>query len=167
MITRLEGSKNENELWWWVHEARLDYAVGKFDNWPERMDALKEVPLVVDGKRFYEVLEVEQLDVLKSIMCLGSPWLSHTQRQSIISKFPDIDWSPYTTEAYHTAFGKAVVLQPRFVKAMKKATKRGPNHPVAWKTIEQYHQDGIPVGFVWANIMEAKREEAIAQQSRK
>ena len=134
MITRLEGSKNENELWWWVHEARLD---------------------------------VEQLDVLKSIMCLGSPWLSHTQRQSIISKFPDIDWSPYTTEAYHTAFGKAVVLQPRFVKAMKKATKRGPNHPVAWKTIEQYHQDGIPVGFVWANIMEAKREEAIAQQSRK
>ena len=139
-----------------MHTMRVKYAVGKYDTDPLFLAEMQNrVPLKTDGKYFYERLDQPQITELSAGFILGV--FNEAEKESVRTKFPDIDWSIYTEESYVAALEEAHVANPTFVQNARKAAQYETAH-AAWAKVSEMHQDGIPVGWVMRYIVDMARK---------
>jgi hypothetical protein len=98
---RVKSSPSEADAYLAMHELRLDYAIGKNDHDPAFLKALQTALPKHNGKYFYETLDDIQVEMLSVCFALG--YMSDKERQSVKTKFPDIDWEAYDKESFERA----------------------------------------------------------------
>lgn len=84
-----------------MHELRLDYAIGKFDDDPECLESMKSAANKKDGQYFYEILDDIQVDMISVCFALG--YIDDAGRRSVKEKFPDIRWESYDKASFERA----------------------------------------------------------------
>lgn len=97
----VKSCPSEAEAYLAMHELRLDYAIGKNDDDPRFLEALKNALPKKDGKYFYETLDDIQIEMLSVCFALG--YISDKERHSVKTKFPEIDWDSYDKVSFESA----------------------------------------------------------------
>lgn len=140
-----------------MHTLRLDYAVGKFDDAPDRLEAMKTVLPIKDGKHFYEVLDDAQIAELAACFCMGDDYIDAKERASVVEKFPDVDWKKFTYEAFVGGLQTLKKENSEFAKAVEKALKHDTSDS-SWDEVTGFRHGEIPVGLVLKLTIEDARK---------
>lgn len=139
---KLPERVTEAQIYAWMHELRLNYATGAFDGNQEAMQYLNAGE---NGKKFYEVLDEEQMDQLITGLVMG--YFSESQIESLKTKFPEIEWSKYTSDGYIVALKAASTQDQSIGKLIGRAGKEDMSHSL-WTEVKKIRHDNFPIGQI-------------------
>jgi hypothetical protein len=130
-------TKLEMDAYVAMHEMRMDYAVGRYDNdplGPELLQRCKNLGLPKNdaGKEFWEVLDQRQIDEIS--VCLAMKILAPEAMASLYEKFPEVQWDTYTGDAFDSACKDFFLQNPDKIPA------------VCFAECNSWKHGGLPIG---------------------
>lgn len=129
---------SEAEAYLAMHELRLDYAVGKYDDYPRFIESLNAIPRI-DGKYFYETLDAIQIEMISVCFALG--YINKKERLSVKTKFPGIDWDAYTCASFECAVEEFKKSDHPLANSADLLASQGESTPEGYAFSKVYHDD--------------------------